>query len=53
VTPAKIEHLLNAARHYLQTNFSDDCDWRVDVIAILGRPNQPGTEIEWFQNAVS
>lgn len=53
VTPAKIAHLLDAARHFLQTNLENDCDWRVDVIAIQGRPNKPGVEIEWFQNAVS
>ncbi len=53
VTPAKRAHLLDAAQHYLQNHPELDGDWRVDVIAIQGRPGQPDLSIEWFENAVN
>lgn len=53
VTVRKRAHLLDSAAHYLQTHPELDGDWRVDVIAILGRPGAVGTQIEWFQNAIS
>jgi putative endonuclease len=53
VDSKKRAHLLDAARFYLQSNPEYDGDWRVDVIAISGRPGQVGTQVEWFENALS
>ena len=53
VDEKKQAHLLDSARYFLQQHPDLDGDWRVDVIAIQGRPNQPGVQIEWFENAVS
>lgn len=52
VTLQKRAHILDAAQHYLQTNFEHEQDWRVDVIAIQGRPGGTDPQIEWFENAV-
>ncbi len=53
ISPSKAKHLLESAQYYLQEHGLDDIDWRVDVIAIQGRPNQPNTHIEWFENVLS
>ncbi len=53
ITPVKAEHLLNAARHYLQQHPEFDGTWRVDVCAIQGQPGHTGTQIAWFENVLS
>ncbi len=53
VTALKRLHLMNAAEAYLQAHPELDGDWRVDVIAIQGRPGQKDPQIVWFENAVS
>jgi putative endonuclease len=52
VTPRKQQHILNSAQHYLST-LSQPCDdWRVDVVAITGKPGNPGIDIQVFKNAL-
>lgn len=53
INPAKARHLLESAQHFLQSYSDPETDWRVDVIAIQGRPNQTDTQIEWFENVLS
>ncbi|NSW52755.1 MAG: YraN family protein [Anaerolineae bacterium] len=48
----KREHILAAARHYLQEQ-ELDCLWRVDVVAVVGSPRAKSeVEIVWYQNAL-
>ncbi|HTX80156.1 MAG TPA: YraN family protein [Longilinea sp.] len=49
----KGEHILKAADAYLQEHPELDDDWRVDVIAIIGKPENNKPQIEWFQDAIS
>lgn len=53
ITPQKRAHLVDAAQHYLQTNFDTEPDWRVDVIAIQGKPGGVKPQIVWFEDAIS
>ncbi|HEY9087935.1 MAG TPA: YraN family protein [Anaerolineaceae bacterium] len=53
INPAKAQHLLDSAQHFLLEYSPQEIDWRVDVIAIQGRPNGTDTQIEWFQNVLS
>jgi putative endonuclease len=39
VTPAKRLHLLRAIQAYWQTE-EEEGDWRVDVVAVIGRPGE-------------
>lgn len=50
VTDEKLEHLNAAAELYL-TEHLDAVDWRIDVIAIQGKPGEESLEFEWFKNA--
>lgn len=49
VTDEKLDHLQNAAEEYLADHLEVK-DWRVDVIAIQGKPNESEPQIEWFQD---
>jgi putative endonuclease len=51
ITPRKQEHLLNAARAYLQSHAELSGDWRVDVIAIRKMPDHP-PEVVHFENVL-
>jgi putative endonuclease len=51
ITPRKQEHLLNAARAYLQAHAELGGDWRVDVIAIRRFPGGP-PEVVHFENVL-
>ena len=51
ITPRKQEHLLNAARAYLQSHTELGGDWRVDVIAIRRMPGAP-PEVVHFENVL-
>jgi len=53
VTPKKQAHLIQAAQHYMQERSEFTGNWRIDVIAILGRAFDPNAEILYFENAVS
>jgi putative endonuclease len=52
IDPLKIEHIINSARAYLQSHPEVRGDWRIDVIAIIGKVNDPPEEIEHFENAI-
>ena len=53
VTGGKQSHLLNSAKFYLQDHLALEQDWRVDVIAILGKPGDEPVEITHFENAIN
>ncbi|HEY4693260.1 MAG TPA: YraN family protein [Bellilinea sp.] len=53
VTPLKQEHLLLAAEQYLDDHPELPENWRVDVVAILGKPGATPPEIVWFENALA
>jgi len=52
ITASKREHLMHSAQAYLQEHTELPDSWRIDVIAIRGKPAQSDPEVEWFQNAV-
>lgn len=52
VTPRKRDHILQSIDYYLQNHPDLDCDWRVDVAAIRGKPGDREAEIVWFENAL-
>jgi putative endonuclease len=52
VTPKKQQHLVNSALYYVSELPQQYSDWRVDVIAITGKPNHGLPEIQVFPNAI-
>lgn len=52
ITARKRQHLIQSGEAYLQAHADLPETWRIDVIAIRGKPSQPDPEVEWFQNAV-
>ncbi len=52
VTPKKQQHILDLAQHYLAALNPPVDEWRVDVVAITGRPGNLKTDIQVFQNAL-
>ncbi|HLD94270.1 MAG TPA: YraN family protein [Anaerolineales bacterium] len=52
ITPAKQQHMADAAESYLQNHPELNADWRVDVVSILRRRNQPA-EILHIENALA
>jgi putative endonuclease len=52
VTVKKQQHILESAQHYLISLESQIDEWRVDVVAITGRPGNPKIDIQVFQNAL-
>lgn len=52
ISARKREHLIQSAETYLQAHADLPDTWRIDVIAIRGKPSQDNPEVEWFQNAV-
>ena len=50
VTPAKQQHLIEAAQSYLQAHPEHDGDWRIDVIAV--QRSADGPQIHHIENAV-
>ena len=50
VTEEKLEHLTTAAELYL-LEYLEEQDWRIDVIAIQGKPGDESPEFEWFKDA--
>jgi len=53
ITPRKRSHLSDAAQFFLQEHPEIQADWRIDVIAIRGKPGGSDPEIIWFENAVN
>jgi putative endonuclease len=51
ITPKKRSHLYDAAQYYLIEHPEIQADWRIDVIAIRGKPGGQKPEIIWFENA--
>ncbi|MCJ7623929.1 MAG: YraN family protein [Anaerolineaceae bacterium] len=53
ITNQKIQHIIESAQAFLQENPDFDQQWRIDVIAIEGSPeNKSSPKINWYQNAV-
>jgi putative endonuclease len=48
----KLEHMINSAAWYLQSNPDITSPWRIDVLA-LEKLNGQEPNITWFKNAVS
>lgn len=48
VTPGKLSHIQNAAEEYLAEHF-EVAQWRIDVVAIQGKPENQDPQIEWFK----
>jgi putative endonuclease len=53
LTETKRAHLLAAAEEYIQSLTELTTNWRVDVIAVRGRPGDPDVEVIWFENALA
>jgi putative endonuclease len=52
ITANKQQHILDSAQHYLTTLEPLVDEWRVDVVAITGRPGNSKIDIQVFQNAL-
>lgn len=52
ITFAKRAHLIAAAQTYLQEHQLQDCDWRIDVVAIELGPHGRVQRIDVIENAV-
>jgi putative endonuclease len=52
VTSKKQAHLVGAAQSYIQDHPQYENGWRVDVIAVLGRPGASTPELTHFENAI-
>jgi putative endonuclease len=52
ITPAKRAHLIAAAQAYLQTHGLDDCDWRIDVVAVELSSHGELIRVDVIENAV-
>jgi putative endonuclease len=52
ITSIKRKHLLQAIQAYWQSK-DEEPAWRVDVIAIRGKPVEPAPQIEHFENAIT
>jgi putative endonuclease len=50
VTEEKLEHLTAAAEKYLESHPEFESDWRLDVVAIIGKPDQSNPQVEWYEN---
>jgi len=53
ITRKKTDHIVHSAESYMQDHPELPSMWRIDVIAIIGRPNNTEFQVEWFQNAIS
>jgi len=49
VNDEKIDHLTEAAEKYLETHPEIE-EWRMDVLAIIGKPGMTNPQIEWYKN---
>lgn len=53
LTYQKKRHLINAAEAFLQEHPEFGETWRIDVVAVEGRPGAQYPIISWFSNAVT
>jgi len=52
VTSAKRAHLIAAAQSYLQAHSLEDCDWRIDVVAVEMSPYGELLRVDVIENAI-
>lgn len=52
VSRKKWNHLQTAIQYYLESHPDISVEWYVDVIAILGHPDQENPQIQHYQNVV-
>jgi len=52
ITRNKWSHLQAAIQHYLESHPEINLEWCVDVIAVLGQPNQKEHQIQHYENVV-
>lgn len=52
INARKRQHMLAAAQSYMQAHPDLGVDWRIDVIAIEGRPSRTAPAIVHFENAL-
>ena len=52
ITPAKRAHLVAAAQAYLQAHALEDCDWRIDVVAVEMTTRGQLVRVDVIENAV-
>ncbi len=50
VSEEKMDHLYGAAEEYIAEHLEIE-KWRIDVIAIQGKPGSEEPQIEWFKEA--
>ena len=48
----KWEHMQSAIQYYLEMHPAVDLEWCVDVIAVLGHPDQENPQIQHYENVV-
>jgi putative endonuclease len=53
LTPLKASHLLQAADEFMADHPDLPQAWRVDLIAIIGKPANPDFQLEHFENVLS
>jgi putative endonuclease len=52
ITPSKRHRLLRSAWTYLEENSLQGADWRIDVIAIEGRPGRDPVRLDHYRDAL-
>lgn len=52
ITPAKRAHLVAAAQAYLQAHPLQDCDWRIDVVAVELSAQGKLLRVDVIENAI-
>jgi putative endonuclease len=50
VTATKRAHLLDSVKFFWQSESGIEGDWRIDVVAVIGRPGRGEPQIEHFEN---
>jgi putative endonuclease len=50
LTPSKVQHLLAAADDYLADHPEAPADWKIEVVAIVGKPGLSDYQIELFDD---
>ena len=53
LTPRKKSHLLQAIAEVMADRTDLPQDWRIDLIAIVGKPGDPHFQLEHFENVAS
>ncbi|MBN2047685.1 MAG: YraN family protein [Anaerolineaceae bacterium] len=53
VDARKQQKLMDSAQYYLQNEMEKETDWRIDVIAIQGKPFSEQAELIWYENAIT